>query len=1566
MKHIKLVLAAMLMLTGLQAKAEKKVYTAFDENTGTVTFYYDDLMDSRPGIKELYEPDEMHVFQHFMEYDTKIKKAVIDPSMQDANLTSTARMFSIGYEGKGLTALKSIEGLENLNTANVTDMSYMFEDCRLLTSLDMSHFETNKVTSMCGMFKGCESLASLDLNSFNTTNVTTMRRMFSGCHSLTSLDLSDFHIVNVTDMSDMFFDCRSLVSLDISSFYTVNVTDMRYMFAYCESLKSLDISMFRFDKLEDTECMFLYDAGLNVIYCNEDLSQSETLKNSKSMFKGCYSIKGANSTTYDKDYTDKQYAQPDGGDQNPGYFSRKKEGKLVYLVFNENTGTLTYYYDDEIYNDIERPGIKEAYKTDYSIRIIDCHTRVKKVVIDASMKDAPLTSMRRMFCPTANIKENGMSKDEYRYLENLTSISGLENLNTTAVTDMSYMFKGCRSLVSLDLSGLNTANVTTMINMFADCSALKTIQFGGDFTTANVTNMYGMFSHCVSLRSLDLSQFDIRQLTNATNMFASCTALKTIYCIEDWQQSTTLKGSLEMFVGCFAVEGNKGTCFINSNPSDKTYARPDGGKDRPGYFTLLSENALIDGVCYLLDYKTNTAQVLPLPEGKYEGNLYIPDKVTWYGKNYPITRIGDNAFRNCDGITSLTVSSIEPQAVGTNAFEGVPTDISIYVPNESLSVYKEADGWNVFADIHTSACVIDGICYELNSTANTAKVVALPKGKYKGNIILPEEISYEGTTYEVSSIGTYAFARCNDLLSVSIPSTVTDIAEYAIVGNPALMTINISADNSTYSDICGVVFSKDKKTLLIYPTGRYGGWYEVPEGTTRIEHNVFNGADLRGMILPESLKEIGDFAFDQIPHLLWIVSKASTPPATEAATFYGVDNQIPVYVLEENLEAYRGSNDWKYFSNILSGIQHNVQSGEYYYDLCLWNNTAEVAGPVNSKITTVDVPEAVEVQLNGSSKSFAVSAIGRQAFYGCQSLTGLTLPEGVKEIKPYAFAKCTKLEEMELPSSLTTIGENAFAGCALEDVYIPDGVTTIGNYAFDDCRNMKWIELGTGVLTIGTNAFLNDGELLAVYENGEDAPVLGRDAFKNCKKLQAIYVPCNALANYEKFWLQYADLLKNEEFSYFTITAAPSEHGSIEVPVSSCYPYMTAIPDEGYEFVRWSDGNTDNPRLMERPSKDETYGAVFDHKKFLWQVASNNDAWGYVSTPQTESAYPINTEMTAIAVPKTGYKFVKWNDGSEETHYNLKLTEDTYLRAIFIGDDKEPDVPEFKIEVTAATIRWYKVPGAYVYTLTLYADESYTEETGMYIFDQNGDIIDYIPASGTPRRATKEEQEEHFQYTITGLNADTKYYFRMQTHNAEEKLIYTDEGDFRTLNAAVYAVIHLIDAIGEVTYTPACGVNIRLAREAYDALSDEDKALVTNYETLTEAEKQYAELEKAAKETALKDILDEYKTALDELLQDNDTEECLLVVSNAKDAVDAIQWDDSKSFSENLSAIYTACVEIYLQAEADLAAIREKETPTGMDETADGSDRPRKVLIRGQMYILHHGAVYNAQGARVR
>ena len=146
--------------------------------------------------------------------------------------------------------------ISNIDTSNVTDMKYMFLNCKKLTSLDLSNFNTSNVIDMSSMFSNCSNLTSLGLSNFNISKVRNMSNMFSNCSNLTSLDLSNFNISDVTNISSMFYNCSNLTSLDLSNFNTSDVTDMHSMFQSCSNLTYLDIRNFDFTKVISDSNMF--------------------------------------------------------------------------------------------------------------------------------------------------------------------------------------------------------------------------------------------------------------------------------------------------------------------------------------------------------------------------------------------------------------------------------------------------------------------------------------------------------------------------------------------------------------------------------------------------------------------------------------------------------------------------------------------------------------------------------------------------------------------------------------------------------------------------------------------------------------------------------------------------------------------------------------------------------------------------------------------------------------------------------------------------------------------------------------------------------------------------------------------------------------------------------------------------------------------------------------------------------------------------------------------------------------------------------------------------------------
>ena len=165
------------------------------------------------------------------------------------NVTSTSYMF---YDCRNLTSLD----LSNFNTSQVVNMRNMFYGCNALTNLDISNFDTSNVTNMNNMFDGCKGFSSIDVSSFNTSKVTTIASMFNACSKLTDIDLSNFDTSKVTNMSYLFNSCIVLPSLDLSNFYTSNVTNMSGIVAYCNQLTLLDIRNFTFDKVTSYNNMF--------------------------------------------------------------------------------------------------------------------------------------------------------------------------------------------------------------------------------------------------------------------------------------------------------------------------------------------------------------------------------------------------------------------------------------------------------------------------------------------------------------------------------------------------------------------------------------------------------------------------------------------------------------------------------------------------------------------------------------------------------------------------------------------------------------------------------------------------------------------------------------------------------------------------------------------------------------------------------------------------------------------------------------------------------------------------------------------------------------------------------------------------------------------------------------------------------------------------------------------------------------------------------------------------------------------------------------------------------------
>ncbi|EPA0883112.1 BspA family leucine-rich repeat surface protein, partial [Enterococcus hirae] len=423
----------------------------FDKDTGTLTIGAGELS----GYKE--SPWSSN------KVDNKAIKKIVLAGKVVAPENSNY-LFSTSTVGKDLTNVTEIEGLSQLDTSNVTDMSYMFFGMSSVTSLDVSSFDTSNVTTMSYMFYGMSSVTGLDVSNFDTSNVTTMGYMFKGMGSVTSLDLSNFDTSNVTDMTDMFFGT---------------------------SLKKLILG--------DT---FKFVAG-----------------------KGALTSAWKREDGKGKAYTAADFMKNYGtGDLTAGTYVSVEIGTWGTSPYNfdETTGTLTIEAG-ELSGFVESPWSENKKVDATAIKKIVLSGKVV-----APENSFLLFSGNTSADKPTNVTEiEGLSQldtsnvtDMSKMFKGMSSITSLDvsGFDTSKVTNMQHMFSGMSSVTSLDVSGFDTSNVTDMANMFRGMSSVTSLDVSG-FDTSNVTTMENMFYNISSVTSLDLSVFDTSNVTTMQDMF---------------------------------------------------------------------------------------------------------------------------------------------------------------------------------------------------------------------------------------------------------------------------------------------------------------------------------------------------------------------------------------------------------------------------------------------------------------------------------------------------------------------------------------------------------------------------------------------------------------------------------------------------------------------------------------------------------------------------------------------------------------------------------------------------------------------------------------------------------------------------------------------------------------------------------------------------------------------------------------------------------------------------------------------------------------------------------------
>ena len=577
---------------------------------------------------------------------------------------------------------------------------------------------------------------------------------------------------------------------------------------------------------------------------------------------------------------------------------------------------------------------------------------------------------------------------------------------------------------------------------------------------------------------------------------------------------------------------------------------------------------------------------------KPTGNLVIPATVTRNGTTYSVTSIGSLAFYNCSGLTSVTIPN-SVTSIGYYAFYQSNLD-SIEIPNSVTYIREYA-------------------FYECD---------------YLASINIPNSVTF---------IGEYAFYHCDDLTSVTIGNHVNSIGVRAFADCRSLRTLNYNTINCSYylnygddlsnynhsilfsgSRISTInigdsvqripdFFARDLESLITLTIGN---------NVTSIGKSAFSGcSNLTYVTIPNSVTSIGERAFSSVRHIFYNGTATGSPWGALNVNGYVDGDFVYFDSTKTKLTLYIGTDTNVTIPNSVTSI------GEYAFYYC--TDLASVTIP-NSVTSIGEYAFCYCTGLTSVTIGNSVTSIGSSAFQGCSGLTSVTIPNNVTSIGNAAFRNCSGLTTLNFnaincnysnfyylsdhpfynsPITTINIGDSVqripvYFACNLESltsVTIPNSVTSIGNSAFNGCSGLTSVTIGNSVTSIGIYAFSGCTNLRDVTSLAVTPPTLGTTVFSAAGILK---VPCGSLSAYRySAWLDYFTIME-EICDNMTITVTSANESMGTVSGGGEYEFgtvatITATPNEGYRFVSWNDGNTNNPRTI-TVTGNATYIATFE------------------------------------------------------------------------------------------------------------------------------------------------------------------------------------------------------------------------------------------------------------------------------------------------------------------------------------------------------------------------------------
>ena len=955
-----------------------------------------------------------------------------------------------------------------------------------------------------------------------------------------------------------------------------------------------------------------------------------------------------------------------------------------------------------------------------------------------------------------------------------------------------------------------------------------------------------------------------------------------------------------------------------------------------------------------------------------------------------MTRIGERAFNGCSRLTSITIPN-SVTSIGDGAFDGcnlrtiiIGTDVTsmgsniygdkskpqkvIWLPNTPPSGYEKASG-NInyvsngnykmsntkvykylssmfevdgikFVPVSPSERTCDAIDCNYEKTIEDIKINDVVSYKNIGMTVLNinpyacygnefiknlninnsgkiDERAFEGCKNitsvtlgnKVSGIGDYAFYGCTSIKEIKIPDGVTSVGTYGFSRCTALQSLSVGKGTSIIGSYC---FENCKALQSVI----------IGDGSTSISEYCFNGCTgLQNITIGNGSVSISPNCFSGCTGLQNIIIGNGSVSISQNC-FSGLR---ALQNLKVGNGAKLGNNCFENCSALKSvEFGNSLTFGESCFANCSALQDVTIGDEAALGISCFKQCDNLKnVTINGSS------SINANCFENCRTLQSINI-KGSSSIGKSCFNGCTALRSVSVGNGSSSIGYECFKGCtALQEVTIGNGLTSVGDYSFSGCSLLQKVVLGESPVSIGNYAFENCS-VLAELNLGKKVKTIGNYTFANCTSLTKVSIPKTTTSIGDYAFLgckNLADITIENRNQSISLGSNGSSPLFADCPISSVYlggklSYNTSS-NSGYSpFYR--NKNLQSVVIADTEEQiydNEFYGCtnlksvkigdgVKSIGKWAFSGCANLESFSFGKSMQSigSEAFSDCTNMKnitsyAATAPKCGSQALddidKWSCVLAVPYSCLASYQnaDQWKEFFFIQEAEQDN---------------QTIANAVIAKITAIGNVEYTDAC-------KGKIDDASKAYD----ALTDDQKA----LVTNLDVLTKAQQTYETLKAAAEKLAADK-------AKADAVIAKITAIGKVEYTNACKGKIDAASTAYNALTADQKALVTNLDVLNNAQQTYETLKATAEKLiADKAAFNKYKSEIvaiiEALVKDDDSDAVKEIIRKAISDIESLEYEEAISIDDNKAKVQSFVTSVNEAVENQRA---EDQKTNGIEE----------------------------------